>query len=108
MQGRVSGSLLAQGEGFGFDTGEALLCDACVSGILSATPAGGAIPSFAIASGEFGPLLSQDFVQGDLTWTVKVFSHIGGTEMTLVPEPSTAFLVMLGLIGLTLRRARTA
>jgi hypothetical protein len=106
VQGRVSGSLLAQDQGFGFDTGEGLLCDACVSGTLSATPAGGMLLSFGIASNEAAPLLNQDFTQGDLTWTVKVFSTLRGTEMTLVPEPSTASLFMLGILGLAFRRTR--
>jgi hypothetical protein len=62
--------------------------------------------SFGIASNEAAPLLNQDFTQGDLTWTVKVFSTLRGTEMTLVPEPSTASLFMLGILGLAFRRTR--
>jgi len=111
VRGRVTGSLVAQSQRFDFDTGETLLCDACVSGTLSGTPAGGLLPMFEIASTEFSPVFDEDFPSGDLVWTVKVFSFVGDTEMALVPEPSTASLVMIGLVGLVARshgRSRSA
>jgi hypothetical protein len=88
--GNAVGTLVAAGEAFQFPGAWFMCWQACVGGTLTATPVAGGVPDFRITSNGTVLLFRGDFVQGDLTWTVKLSSKIYDTNMTLIPAPSTA------------------